>query len=122
MKINQRHIRLICFHWTRYAVRSGAGLVYLMMALVFGLSVAQMVLTPVEQTMAASKRAGYELSYEETVAQIVDFGRPVVAWVLGVAKDKDEPGADGTDGYEAIGHEAVGNETAMMMGSGIANM
>jgi len=35
------HIRLISLYWSRYAVRSGSGLVYLMIALVFGLSVVE---------------------------------------------------------------------------------
>ena len=106
MKTNRRHIRLISWHWTRYAVRSGAGLVYLMMALVFGLSVAQIVLTPVEQTMAADARAGQESSYEETVGQIVEFGRPVIRWVLGVVSE--EGNADGDE--------------AVMMGYGMGPM
>ena len=46
--VSARHIRLVSLHWTRYAVRSGAGLVFLILALLFGLGVAQTILTPIE--------------------------------------------------------------------------
>ena len=52
-----RHIRLISLCWSRNAVRSGSGLVYLLIALIFGLTVAHVLITPVEQLIAEQKRA-----------------------------------------------------------------
>ena len=51
-----RHIRLISLCWSRNAVRSGSALVYLLVALIFGLSVAHLLITPVEQLIAEQKR------------------------------------------------------------------
>ena len=82
-QIGRRHIRLISLYWTRYAVRSGAGLVYLIIALIFGLSVAQMILTPVEKIISDQKKQGIQVDVEETLDKIIQFSRPVVEWALG---------------------------------------
>ena len=82
-KIFRRHIQLISIYWTRYAIRSGAGLVYLIIALIFSLSVAQIILTPVEQLIAEQKRLGVEADLEETLNTIISFGRPIIEWALG---------------------------------------
>ena len=49
------HVRLISLYWSRYAVRSGSGLVYLMIALIFGLSIAHILIMPVERLIAQQK-------------------------------------------------------------------
>ena len=71
--LNARHIWLISLHWSRHAVRSGAGLVYLLIALTFGLSVAQMVIMPVEQLMIISgtrSRMAETISYTTSGSQV----------------------------------------------------
>ncbi len=81
--LNARHIWLIGLHWSRHAVRSGAGLVYLMIALVFGLSVAHMVIMPVEQLMKAQERQTGKTDPEAVETMIMGVGRPITRFVLG---------------------------------------
>jgi ABC-type transport system involved in multi-copper enzyme maturation permease subunit len=77
------HIRLISLYWSRYAVRSGSGLVYLLIALAFGLFVANMLMTPVEQLMARQEREMGHVDPQIVRETIIDIGRPVIQWVLG---------------------------------------
>jgi len=79
-----RHIRLICVYWCRHAVRSGSGLVYLMIALVFGLSVAHILIMPVEQLMLRQKREMGRTDPQAVEDLIVGVGRPITQWVLGL--------------------------------------
>jgi ABC-type transport system involved in multi-copper enzyme maturation permease subunit len=87
--LNARHIWLISLHWCRHAVRSGAGLVYLLIALIFGLSVAQMVIMPVEQLMATQVRQTGRRDLEAVRSTIIDVGRPVTRFVLGLRSMED---------------------------------
>jgi ABC-type transport system involved in multi-copper enzyme maturation permease subunit len=82
-KLNIRHMRLISLYWSRYAVRGGSGLVYLLVALTFGLLVAHILITPVEQLMARQKR---QMGHTDPVAikqLIIQVGRPVIQFVVG---------------------------------------
>ena len=77
------HIRLISLYWSRYAVRSGSGLVYLLIALTFGLMVAHMLIMPVEQLIVQQKR---EIGRTDPVIirnTIVGIGQPIAQWILG---------------------------------------
>lgn len=87
--LNARHIWLISLHWSRHAVRSGAGLVYLLIALVFGLSVAQMVIMPVEQLMTVQERQTGKRDLEAIKSTIISVGRPVTRFVLGLRSMED---------------------------------
>jgi hypothetical protein len=95
--LNVRHIWLISLHWSRHAVRSGAGLVYLMIALIFGLSVAQMVIMPVEQLMTTQERQTGKKDPEAIRNTIISAGQPIVRFVLGLksleelAQESDVP-------------------------------
>ena len=86
-RVNASHIRLICLYQTRYALRGGAGLVFLMITLVFGLTVAQAVLAPVEKMMAEQAKAGGTPNPEGVIDTILEFGRPVIQWALGVESE-----------------------------------
>jgi len=77
------HIRLISLYWSRYAVRSGSGLVYLLIALVFGLFVAHILITPVEQLIARQERELGQMNPEVIRNTITDIGQPITQWVLG---------------------------------------
>jgi hypothetical protein len=77
------HIRLISLYWSRYAVRSGSGLVYLLIALVFGLFVAHILITPVEQLIARQERELGQMDPEVIRNTIIDIGQPIIQWVLG---------------------------------------
>jgi ABC-type transport system involved in multi-copper enzyme maturation permease subunit len=87
--LNARHIWLIGLHWCRHAVRSGAGLVYLLIALIFGLSVAQVIIMPVEQLMTAQERQTGKRDLEAVRRTIIDVGRPVTRFVLGLKSMED---------------------------------
>ncbi|MCK4850663.1 MAG: ABC transporter permease subunit [Phycisphaerae bacterium] len=89
--VSASHIRLISFYQTRYTVRGGAGLVFLMITLVFGLTVAHAVLTPIEQIMAQQAKAGQQSDPQKVVAEIVKLGRPVIQWALGIESDENSP-------------------------------
>lgn len=89
--LNARHIGLIALHWSRHAVRGGAGLVYLVIALVFGLTVAHAVIMPVEQLMRVQRQ---EMGHTDPAALnhvIVSVGKPIAQFVLGI-KSMEEAG------------------------------
>ncbi|MBC8468233.1 MAG: hypothetical protein H8D56_02075 [Planctomycetes bacterium] len=82
--INIAHIHLISLYWSRFAVRSGSGLVYLMIALVFGLSVAHIIIMPVEQFMALQKKQMGQANPQLVKKTITDIGQPIIQFVLGI--------------------------------------
>lgn len=77
------HVRLISLYWSRYAVRSGSGLVYLMIALIFGLSMAHILIMPVEQLIARQKREMGKTDPKFIKKTIIDIGRPVIQFLFG---------------------------------------
>ena len=81
--LNIRHMRLISLYWSRYAVRGGAGLVYLLVALTFGLFVAHILITPVEQLMVRQKRQMGQTDPLAVKQMIIHVGRPVIQFVVG---------------------------------------
>jgi ABC-type transport system involved in multi-copper enzyme maturation permease subunit len=82
--LNARHIGLISLYWSRYIVRSGAGLVYLLIALIFGLSVAQIIIMPVEQLMNTQRRQMGQVDPEAVRGRIISTGQPITQFVLGI--------------------------------------
>lgn len=97
--INIAHVHLISLYWSRYAVRSGAGLVYLMIALVFGLSTAHMVIMPVEKFMALQKKQFGQADPKLVTKTIVDIGQPIIQFVLGIKS------------FEQVTEEAASSKT-----------
>ena len=83
-KINISHVRLISLYWSRYAVRSGSGLVYLLIAMVFGLSVAHIIIMPVERLMAMQKKQIGQANPQLIKKTIIDIGQPIIQFVLGI--------------------------------------
>jgi ABC-type transport system involved in multi-copper enzyme maturation permease subunit len=90
------HVRLISQYWTRFAVRSGSGLVYLMIVLTFGLSTAHMLISPVELLMVQQEQDMGHRDPNAIQNLIMSVGKPVVKFVLGrkplgeVAKEASE--------------------------------
>ena len=91
--LRAEHVRLIGTYWVRFNVRTGGGLMTLLLVLIAGLSVASIFITPVEQLMQASPEVGH--SEEEAVAlvqklaesdQIVD----IVRWITGSEEGEAE--------------------------------
>ena len=89
-----RHMHLICSYWCRHAVRSGSGLVYLLIALVFGLTVAHILIMPIEQLMIQQKQKTGQTDPDAIAKTIVSVGRPIAQWVLGL-KSMDEIAQEG---------------------------
>jgi ABC-type transport system involved in multi-copper enzyme maturation permease subunit len=81
--LNIRHLRLISLYWSRYAIRGGAGLVYLLVALTFGLLVAHILITPVEQLMVHQERQFGKADPVAIKQMIIYVGRPVIQFVIG---------------------------------------
>lgn len=78
-----KHIRLISLYWSRFAVRSGSGLVYLLVALVFGLSVAHILIMPVEQLIIQQEREMGAADPQFVRNSIIGIGGPIAQWILG---------------------------------------
>jgi ABC-type transport system involved in multi-copper enzyme maturation permease subunit len=108
--LNFRHISLISRYWNRYAVRSGSGLVYLLIALVFGLSVAEILITPVEHLMARQKEAVGRTDPDSINRTIIDVGKPVLRFVLG-SKSLEEIAKVENPGKADPGNTAAGKQT-----------
>ena len=78
-----KHIRLISLYWSKYAIRSGSGLVYLLIALVFGLTVAHVLIMPVEQLIVQQKRTMGQTDPQIIRNTIINIGQPITQWILG---------------------------------------
>jgi len=84
--IQARHIKLIAFHSTRFSVRGGVGLVFMLLALTFGLLTAHVMLTPVEQQtrkLAMQSPGDNSELIGQVVGGLVERATPTVQWVLG---------------------------------------
>jgi hypothetical protein len=84
--ISRRHILLISLQSAAHAIRSGTGLVFFLLSLLFGLGVAQAVFLPVEMAknpaaLGQPNRPG--MATEDAVSVILEQSGPIVAWALG---------------------------------------
>jgi ABC-type transport system involved in multi-copper enzyme maturation permease subunit len=75
MRVHGRHLRLIQAYALRHAARSGAGLMFLILTLFFGLTVASIILAPIEQADQTVQR-------EELVESLASMARRPVEWIL----------------------------------------
>jgi ABC-type transport system involved in multi-copper enzyme maturation permease subunit len=105
------HVRLISLYWSRYAVRSGSGLVYLMIALIFGLSMAHVLIMPVEQLITRQKRDMGKTDPKFIEKTIIDIGRPVIQFVFG-QKTLEEIGLESMARQGGLGDNDGGPENA----------
>ncbi len=94
--LNARHIGLIALHWSWYSVRGGAGLVYLMIALIFGLTVAHALIMPVEQLIGMQKRETGRMDPDAVHSLIATVGKPIIQFVLGTRSMEALGGPDNT--------------------------
>lgn len=76
--VNMRQLRLICMNDLRNALRSGSGLVYFVLALFFGLIVANAVISPFELLAAQNLNA----TPAEVERSVILFARPIIEWAL----------------------------------------
>lgn len=86
--VNARQLGLVCRHSLQQTMRSGAGLVFVLLALFFGLSVAHLVISPFE--MLASQGDEMGLTGEAVEREILDLARPAVEWALS-PRESDDP-------------------------------
>lgn len=80
-------VLLIAKYSARFAVRGGVGLVFLLLALTFGLMVAHLMMQPVEMgARLAQEHAGSNADAEQAQRRAMDelmkVARPAVSWVL----------------------------------------
>jgi len=85
MKIHSRHLQLISMYWTRYAIRGGAGIVYLLLALMFSLIVAH-IFEKQQQYLQENTALDPKMA--------VEMDRSVIQWVLDIETDQN-PSANG---------------------------
>ena len=76
--VNLRQLKLICVNDLRNALRSGSGLVYFVLALFFGLIVANLVISPFELLVAQNEL----MPPAEVERSVLAFARPIVEWAL----------------------------------------
>ena len=69
--LNLAQVRLVATYWVRFSLRTGGGLIALLLVLLTGLSVAAAFIAPVEAFMEASPEAGH--SGREAVAVVKDL-------------------------------------------------
>lgn len=90
--IDPRQVSLITAHSLRHSMRSGSGLVFVLLALFFGLIAAQAVISPVEALATQGANFGITGGNAEVEKQIVALARPVVTWALS-PPESDDPDA-----------------------------
>lgn len=99
LHLRPAHIRLIARTHVRYSLRSGSGVVFLVLAILTGLTIAGFVITPVESiaklekeqfrdARAHSEAAGVD--HDEVTRQIMDrfideIGKPVIKYFTGAS-------------------------------------
>jgi hypothetical protein len=76
--INTSQLKLICLNDIRNTLRSGSGLVYFVLAMFFGLIVANAIISPFE--LMVSQSGGMDPAVVER--NIVSLARPVVDWAI----------------------------------------
>lgn len=100
MRIRARHLRLIQGYALRHMLRSGAGLVFLVMTLFFGLTVASFVLAPIERVEQVVRQQeegrGEQEQREAAIESLVSLARTPIEWILLGSAD-----ADGGDEIQA---------------------
>jgi len=87
-ELKGRHLKLVSFYSSLYAVRGGTGLVFVVITLIFGLTVANFVIKPVEDLQRESQ--------EHILEAIVSQARPLVVRALGGSVDASVPSEDGS--------------------------
>ena len=94
--IDPRQLGLICNHSLRQSMRSGSGLVFVLLALFFGLSVAHIVISPIEilSSQGIVSPQGQQVlpagSPADVERQVVSVARTVALWALS-PRASDDP-------------------------------
>jgi ABC-type transport system involved in multi-copper enzyme maturation permease subunit len=90
--LNRRHVGLIARFWARFAIRTGGGLVFLLVLLVSGLSIAGLFITPAESVVANPEIRQHDPSASagKLTDEVLrtDQVRDIVKWITG-ANDEE---------------------------------
>jgi len=95
--VGRRHLALIAFYSTRYAVRGGTGLVFLLLVLVLGLFAANLLISRVEQLKLS---AGGDEAAKERLDDVVRVAKPLVEWAVGGREDLPVTAAQAREGRD----------------------
>lgn len=90
--IDLRQMGLVCRYSLRHTLRSGAGLVFILLALFFSLIAAHLIISPFELIVAQSAKIGPVADSSTVEQQVVGLARPAVEWVLS-PRPVDDPEA-----------------------------
>ena len=90
--IDTRQLGLVCAYSLRNSLRSGSGLVFVLLALFFGLIVGYLVISPFEALLAQAGQRGLTQDPARIEQQVVGLARPAVEWVLS-SRPVDDPEA-----------------------------
>ena len=82
-ELKGRHLKLVPLYSSRYAVRGGTGLIFVIIMLVFGLTVANFVIKPVEDIQQESQK--------QVLQAIVSQAHPLAVRVLAGSPDAAAP-------------------------------
>jgi hypothetical protein len=82
-----RHIALVGLYSTRFAVRGGTGIIFLILILFTGLIIAHVIVSPVETIRANLRKEGHEVQTEDLIDSLVDQAKPVVTWAVSPPTD-----------------------------------
>lgn len=90
-RIDPRQMNLVCGYSLRHSLRSGTGLVFILLALFFSLTVAHLIISPFELLVSRSGELGLGAgqSGEMIEQQVVNMARPVVEWALSPREVED---------------------------------
>jgi len=88
-RIDLRQLRLICTYSLRHSIRTGAGLVFVLFALFFGLTVANAVISPFETLVAQSGNSAAGADQGAVEQRLVAMARPAVEWAISPPKVDD---------------------------------
>ncbi len=88
--IRARHLTLIAVYSMKHALRGGSGLVYLLVLLLFGLSVGSIVMMPIELAQKEAKKQGVDQTDEQVLDGLVDMGKPMLVRFIGDFSDVPE--------------------------------
>lgn len=88
--VNRRQLGLVIAHTLRHSMRSGSGLVFLLLALFLGLTVANTIISPFELAVANAQERGMPMAPALVEKQLVETARPAVAWAI-APRESDDP-------------------------------
>ena len=90
--VQWRHITILARTYSKYAIRGGSGLVYLLVFLLVGLFVGGFIVDPLkklhESVQKEMAKQGKKLETEEFMKQVVNEVRPAIAWWVGAQEER----------------------------------